>query len=124
MHHARSDFTPCAFKALLYLASTNKHRAVESFSPHSETFTVLPVSLPANLKLDCFSVAFVADGELILLTVYKQMARWKVGEAHFRVSAIDRQCCSLHPPLIVGTEVYIANDEKVEKWSLEAANFV
>jgi len=126
MHYGRMAFTPCVFKALLYLASTNtaSNRAVESFSPHTGTFTVLPVSLPPDLQLGCFSVAFVANGELFLLTEKKQMARWKVGEPHFRVSAINRKCWSHHPPLIVGTEVYIANERKVEKWSLEADRFV
>ena len=50
MHYARSNFTPCAFKAFLYLVSAKNHRAVESFSSHNETFTVLPVSLPAYLS--------------------------------------------------------------------------
>ena len=126
MHHARCSFTPCAFKALLYLASTatTGHRAVEIFSPVTETFTVLPVSLPPDLKLGYASVAFVANGELLLLTNKEQMARWKVGEPHFSVSAINRRCCSFHPPLLVGTEVYIANGTNVEKWSLETGRFV
>ena len=128
MHHPRCNFTPCAFQALLYLVSTyaTDHRAVESFSPYTETFTVLPVSLPPNLNLGWSSVAFVAKGELFLLTENKQMARWKVGESHLRVSATDRRCSSFHPPLIVGTQVYIANKNglKLEKWSLEAGRFV
>ena len=66
----------------------------------------------------------MANGELLLLTGNGQLACWKVDEPNFRVSAPDRQCCS--PPLIVGTEVYIANgySKKVEKWSLEANRFV
>ena len=55
------------------------------------------------------------------------MAGWKIeSEPHFRVSATNRKCWSLHPPLVVGTEVYIANmwGPKVEKWSLEAGRFV
>ena len=54
------------------------------------------------------------------------MARWKIeSEAHFRVSATDRQCSSYLPPLIVGTEVYIANNYglKVLKWSMQADRF-
>jgi len=50
-------------------------RAGESFSPATETFTVLPVSLPADLVLGCGSVAFVANGELVLLSQLKQVAR-------------------------------------------------
>ena len=97
---------------------------MESFSLHTETFTVLPVSLPAQLQLYCGSVAFVANEELILLTEMKQMARWKIDTADFLVSATDRECWSLHPPLIVGTEVYIANYSKVEKWSLKTHSFI
>ena len=129
MHYARSDFTPCAYKALLYLVSTaaEDHRTVESFSPHNETFTVLAVSLPEDLELGWASVAFVANGELLLLTGHRQMARWRIeSEAHFRVSATSRGCFSFHSPLIVGIEVYIANtySERLEKWSLETERFV
>ena len=74
MHGGRCSFTPCAFKALLYLASSN-NRAVESFSPNTETFTVLPVSLPQDFLTVNGSVAFVANGELILLTWNEQIAR-------------------------------------------------
>ena len=128
MHYSRSCFTPCAFKAFLYLASTfsEHHRAVESFSPLSATFTLLPVSLPALLQLGYYSVAFVANGELILLSANEQMACWGIeSEAQFIVAGLDRGCCSLRPPLIVGTEVYIANFKggKVEKWSLETGSF-
>ena len=67
----------------------------------------------------------IGIGELIILTGNKQLARWKIeSESHFLVSAMDRECSSYHPPLIVGTEVYIANNEKVEKWSLEAGRFI
>jgi len=125
MHYARVHFTPCLFKGRFYLASASDHRAVESFSPLTETFTVLPVALPEDLLLVCGSVAFVTDGELILLTYNQQMARWKVeSEVCFRISATDRKCWSLCSPLTVGTEVYIANGSMVEKWSLEAHNFV
>lgn len=125
MRYARSSFTPCVFKVLLYLVSTRAedHRAVETFNPRTETFTVLPVSLPADLKLGWGSVAFVADGELILLTYQKQAARWEIEqECGFRVSATDRECWSLHPPLVVGTVAFVANihGPKVEKWSFEA----
>ena len=52
------------------------------------------------------------------------MARWKIeSKSHFRVSDTERECCSFHPPLVVGTEVYIGNvyisGGRVEKWSLE-----
>ena len=81
---------------------------------------MLPVSLPSRLEIDCYSVAFVAYGELILLTWKKQMARWKIEkEAHFRISAIITYWQSYRSPLIVGTEVYIANYERVERYSLK-----
>lgn len=55
MHYTRAYFTPCAFKALIYLAATaaTSHSAVESFNSRTEIFTVLPVSLPLDLQLDC-----------------------------------------------------------------------
>lgn len=121
MHYARSHFTPCAFKALLYLTSTKarSHRTVETFSPNTETFTVLSVSLPAELQLGCSSVAFVANEELFLLTHKMEMACWRIEcEFHFRVSSTARNLYSSHPPLVVGTEVYIAVASKVEKWTL------
>ena len=93
MHYARTLFTPCVFQALIYLASANRdHEAVESFSPTTETFTVLPVSLTPDLVLGFGSVAFIINGELVLLTGCQQIARWKVEEAHFRVSDIEKKC--------------------------------
>jgi len=69
---------------------------------HTETFTT--VSLPADILVDCFSVTFVAKGELLL---QQEIVRWKIeSEAHFRVSVTNRKCWSLQPPLLVGTEVY------------------
>jgi len=129
MHFARAHFTPTFFKVLLYLVSTRAQdcRAVESFSPYTETFTVLPVSLPADMELCWDSVTFVANGELTLLTAGRQVVSWKIEkEAGFRVSDTDRECFSLRPPLIVGTLVYIANEcsQKVEKWSLEMERFI
>ena len=125
MHYARANFTPCPFKVLIYLASTfsSNHRAVESFSPHNETFTELRVSLPAPLNLASKSVTFQANGELILLTDKSQMARWKLGSGlhFFDVTTVDRPCYSYCPPFVVTIEVYIANalGPKVEKWNLK-----
>jgi len=127
MHYGRSGFTPCPFKALLYLVSTTlyDHKAVESFSPNTETFTVLPVSLPVRLRLGWGSVAFVADGELFLLTGDAQMACWDIeSNTQFSLYAMDRGCWSFQPPLIVGTLVYIANGRNVERFSLEEFSFV
>lgn len=126
MHYARTQFTPCNFKALLYLAGTcpATHRAVESFNPQSETFTVLPISLPPDLRLGCSSVAFVAYGELYLLTDSKQKACWRIElESEFRLSDTDKQCWSSQQPRITGTQVLIACGSKVLLFSLETDTF-
>ena len=117
MHYARGNFTPCHFKSLIYLAAARAtdHRAVESFSPHTEIFTVLPVSLPTQLRLGQGSVAFVANGELCLLTCGSQMACWVIQPgSEFRLSVTNRECCSLQQPQIVGGEVFIACGVEVE----------
>ena len=44
----------------LLTSTTCNHLAVESFSSHSETFSVLPVSLPEDLELGGGSVTFMA----------------------------------------------------------------
>ena len=82
--------------------------------------------LPEQLLVGMIpSVAFVANEELILLTGNKQMAQWKIeAESQFRLSTVDKECWGYQPPLGVGTEVYIANDSKVEKWSLKTDSFV
>jgi hypothetical protein len=126
MHFARGAFTPCHFQSLIYLAASyaKDHRAVESFNPQTETFEVLPVSLPLELRQLCGSVAFVANGELCLMTNERQMARWQIeSEAVFRLTDLDRACWSNQEPLIVGTQVLIANEGKVLKFSLETYHF-
>lgn len=73
MTHPRSHFTPCLYRSLLYLASATKDlRAVEVFNPETEAFGVLPVALPAQLRLENASVAFIVNEELCLLTEARQ----------------------------------------------------
>jgi len=83
---------------------------------------VLHVSLPAELEIGWGSVTFVVNGELIVLTDFKQVVRWKIEtETHFCCSDTDRAWWSYCPPLIVGTYVYVAN--RLEKWSLDMQGF-
>ena len=79
MNYARGGFTPCQFRALLYLFScwTHSNRSIETFDPDTEMFTVLPVLLPAE-ALPGGSVSFVANAELCVLTGEKQLLRWKI----------------------------------------------
>ena len=125
MKYSRWGFTPCSFHDLIYLLSPRTTPAIESFNPDTETFTELPVTLPRVMKLSTSSVAFVIDEELCILTPKNQMGRWKIdSEREFRVSVIDRLCWSTQPPLRVGNLVLIANNGKVEKFSLESYSFI
>lgn len=128
MQYARSHFTPCQFQSLIYLVSTDNnadHRTVETFTPANEMFNVLRVSLPMQLTLGCSSVAFVAYGELHLLTEKKQRVSWKIeSEGEFRLSSIDKGCSSTQQPLVVGTKVLIANEGKVLRFNLETNRFL
>lgn len=118
MRYRRSRFTPCSFRGLIYLACAYP-RTLESFSPETETFTVLPLSLPPSIKLGA-SVAFVANGELCILTAAKQMARcYLESESQFRVTNTERYFGSTQPPLLVDSTVLIACKGKVLKLSLD-----
>jgi len=128
MHYPRHSFTPCLFRELIYLLSPATTLVLETFCPQAETFTDLIVAFPPQLKGSfCYSVAFVASGELCLLTANKQMARWKIeSEAEFRIAEVDRSCCSTQSPLIVGSMVLIANGSsgRVEKFDLGSYAFL
>jgi len=137
MHAGSGYFTPCKVGDLIYLPNftTSLHacfshnqyasRTMESFNPATEVFTLLPVSIPDFL---CFySVAFMANGELCILTDKKYMLRWKMeSESEFRISNTDRGCWSNQPPLVIGSVVLIANTmtKRVEKFSLETYRFL
>lgn len=121
MTHPRSSFTPCLHRSLLYLAaaSTPDVWEIETFDPETETFAVLPVSLPPELTLKQASVAFIANEELCLLTCGRQLARWKIDtESEFRLSW-GESIWSNQQPLIVGPVVLIACRGGVVHFSLK-----
>lgn len=120
-HHARWSFTPCVHNAIIYLAAPTT--PMESFSPETELFTLLTVAFPLQ-KLAC-SVAFVAQGELWVLTQNKQLARWRIEEEReFLCSSIAKGCWSTQPPLVADSLVLIACEGKVLNFSLESLGFV
>ena len=123
MKYPRDSFTPCQFRALIYLPCAYV-KAMETFNAETETFAVLPVSLP-SLHQGNSSVAFVANGELCLLTTGKQMVRWKIEtEREFRLSNTNRPCWSTQQPLIVDSLAFIAYMGKVQKFSLNTYSFL
>jgi hypothetical protein len=98
---------------------------VETFHPESETFTVLPISLPPQLTLGGGSVAFVFNNELCVLTENKQMLRWKVDtETEFRLSETGNVMWSNQQPLIVGSLLLIAASGCVTQFSLETFSYI
>lgn len=125
MKHGRYGFTPCTFHALIYLPSPKTTLIIESFSPETELFTELPVTLPIQMQ-GSPSVAFVASEELCVLTGNKQMGKWNIEvESEFRLSATERNCWSTQPPLILDSLVLIADaiSGKVMKFNLETPSF-
>lgn len=126
MHHARYAFNPCLYEQLVYLADARQtHRAIETFSLASETFTVLNVRLPDTLS--GYSTTFIADGELTIVTSDYKIAWWKIkSEDKFRTNYTNRGCSSNCPPLQMGREVMIFSDQLdcVLRFSLETGAFV
>jgi len=126
MVHPRAGFTPCLFRSLLYLVSAAKaaEKTIETFNSESEIFTVLSISLPPLLKTGMASVAFIANGELCLLTDAQQMARWIIDtKQEFRLSNTVR-CWSGQQPLVVGKQVLIAHCGEVRRIDLETYSFL
>lgn len=122
MQERRSNFTPCAYRSLIYLICPATP-VIETFNAETEAFTVLSISLPP--QLDYGSVSFVVSGELCVLTDDQQMALWKIETGtEFRLSETDRECWSTQPPLVLDCLVIIANEGKVERWSLESQAFL
>ena len=132
MKHGRVYFTPCTFRALIYLPCPWATPVVETFRPETEVFTELPVTLPLEMTKGWWSVAmdgsasFVVNGELCVLNEGMQMARWNIQrEAGFSLVLTDRVCWSTQPPLLIANSlVFIANCGKVEKFSLESYTFL
>lgn len=121
MRHARDGFTPCLNGNDILLVSCQA--PIELFNLREETFTDLPFQLP--VQLSGFSVSFVAEKELVVFTSDQQMARVKIAhESEFTVAPIDRQCWSNRTPLVLDGLVLIANEGKVEKFSLQTFSFI
>lgn len=105
MTEQRHGFTRC--HALIYLVAAIANSGIETFNAETETFAVLPVTLPSQLR-DSWSVAFIENGELCLLTANKQKACWKIEiDREFRLSDTAKESWSCQPPLIVGTLAYM-----------------
>lgn len=127
MENPRHAFTPCAFQGLLYLLCPCTTQVIETFSPETETFAVLPVTLPPKMK-GWESVSFVVSGELCILTNNRQMGLWKIAsERKFRLSRLSKECWSCQQPLVGDSLVYIADNSccvRLEKFSLQTYSFV
>ena len=126
MHHARYAFSPCLYEQLVYLADARQtHRIIETFSLTAETFSEVSVRLPETLT--GYSTAFIADGELTIVTSDYKIAWWKIkSEAVFRSNYTNRGCSSNSPPLQMGREVMIVSDQLdcLLRFSLETGAFV
>jgi len=127
MAYPRAYFTPCYYGFLIYLVAncSEDHRVIESFDSQTEEFTVLALALPQQLKLGLGSVAFVARGELCLVTYRKQLAQWNVEkETEFRLLEAERWCCSTQCPRVMESEVLIACCGQVLRFSLQFYTFL
>lgn len=71
MKYDRYGFTPCIFRNLIYLPCPWTTPVIETFTPQTETFSELSVCLPVQMQ--GWSVAFVVEEELCILTESKQM---------------------------------------------------
>ena len=69
----------------------------------------------------------VADGELCVLTLNRQMGRWKIeSEGGFHLSATEKSCWSSQPPLVMGSLVLISisYSGEVQQFSLDSYTFI
>ena len=124
MTYPRSSFNPCVFRSLVYLVgAVIGNKGVELFSPQTETFTVLSLSLPLEVKAT--SVVFIAKNELCVLTTNRRMARWKIDEEeNFRLSVTDKPCWSSQQPLVVNSKALIAAKGGVVQFNLVTYTFI
>lgn len=124
MQEQRYGFTPCTYNALIYLLCAFT-KTIETFSPETELFHVLSISLPPQLK-KWFSVSFSHNGELNMLTGGKQLWQWKIGarKRKFQLSATEWSCWSSQPPVVVDSLVLIATNGRVDRFSLESYTFI
>lgn len=125
MKYPRGCFTPCTYRDLIYLPCPRTTAVLETFSPETNSFAELLVSFPPGMLSGYDSVAFVANGELCVLTGGKQLGRWKIEtENEFRLYDTDRACWSTQPPLILDSFILIASEGRVEMFSLEFYSFI
>lgn len=127
MAFPRGGFTPCHFRALIYLVSawSSAVGKVETFNPETDTFVVLPISLPLQLTFGTGSVSFVINGELCLITRGRQMARWKIDtEREFRLSSTGDVMLGNQQPVIVGSVVLIVCCGGVDQFSLQTYSHI
>lgn len=126
MRKEKGYFTPCTYRTLIYLPCPNITRNIETFDSETETFSYLSVHLPRGMRVS-ESAAFVANGELCILTLNKQMGRWKIeSEGEFRLTATEMSCWSSQPPLVVGSLVLISigYSGEVQQFSLDTYTFI
>lgn len=108
MREHRCSFTPCSFRALIYLTSTHTTRKIETFSPEMEAFTLFSPELPPEM-IGFPSVSFISNEELFIFSGKKQLGRLMIeSERWLRLSHTFTKCRSSQPPLIVGSIVLIA----------------
>ena len=126
MNHPRSGFSPCFFEDEIYLPDVgHSHRVIETFSVISEKYRILGVALPSSLSNS--SVAFVAEGEMVVVTYSKQVGRWRIGtEEEFRTKSLSMRDyhsgLSNIPPVKIGRDVYWVrwNDGAPVKFNLDS----
>lgn len=79
-----------------------------TFNPESETFAVLPITLPPELTLYGGSVTFIYKDKLCVLTGNRELLRWKVDkERKFRFTNTGEILWRWQQPLIVGLMLLI-----------------
>lgn len=114
MHKSRTAFTPCEHRGEVYLPCVRwEHKTLESFSLHTQEFTVLQPQLPFTM-VD--SIALLWAGDLVIVARgLKQMARWRLGTVEgFRVSGYfeqDSVPLAMNPPVTKGKLCFYVNSK-------------
>ena len=123
MQHPRAFFTPCLLRTSIYLVSADTTRVIEVFNLDTQVFYPLQVSLPDSFLLGRNSVAFLDDGELVVLTTGQQLARLRLGDSQATVRPVNRSCWSSQQPVFNGRDVLIACEGRLEVFSREVYGF-
>lgn len=90
MTHARMCFTPCMWQHEIYLPSMDSTpKPVEVYSPATDSYRCLPLVLQDSLYFGC--VAYIAHGELLVLTYSGRLGLWRLDcrETSLRVVSIQ-----------------------------------